>query len=274
MDIRLCDDERIVKSWDYATEGKLVKKSVANLTVTNNRVIATVQGKKRIKRAEMALSDVKRVDMSIGRFTSRLKWLFLVLGLIFVGLYFVATNVLGDMLKEMELDSSSIALVGVGAVFLVVSLLLFIITVKDFKLTLTAINNMTEGITTTDAVKKVVKSAKSSARARKGSFKNLIITLVAILLVGVYLGRTLNAGYEGALGGMQTIVILPALAIILVAINIISSRKAGRAKQTAIVSAQKTRTTTGGIKLHFNKEIIDEIMNELGAVIMDARNNN
>ena len=85
MELKLAKDEVMVKSWDYAYQGGMFTrdKLQANLTVTNKRIVSTVENKIRLDRDQIALSEVRSISASYGAcrtFWARVK---LVLGIIF-----------------------------------------------------------------------------------------------------------------------------------------------------------------------------------------------
>lgn len=66
MELKLAKDEKIIKSWDYAIEGKMFqgkeKKVKSNLTITNKRVIASQHSDIYLKRDEIPVSAIKTVS--------------------------------------------------------------------------------------------------------------------------------------------------------------------------------------------------------------------
>lgn len=68
MELKLAKDEVIIKSWDYASQGKWYTKDklIANFTLTNKRVISTMENKITLNRTEVPLSAIKTVSAKYG----------------------------------------------------------------------------------------------------------------------------------------------------------------------------------------------------------------
>lgn len=68
MELKLAKDEAIIKSWDYASQGKWYTKDklVANFTLTNKRVISTMENKITLNRVEAPLSAITNVSAKYG----------------------------------------------------------------------------------------------------------------------------------------------------------------------------------------------------------------
>ena len=68
MELKLAKDEVIVKSWDYSAEGGMLTrdKAISNLTLTNKRIISTVENKITLNRNEVPLSAIKTVNAVYG----------------------------------------------------------------------------------------------------------------------------------------------------------------------------------------------------------------
>ena len=68
MELKLAKDEVIVKSWDYSAEGGMLTrdKAISNLTLTNKRIISTVENKITLNRDEVPLSAVRTVSAVYG----------------------------------------------------------------------------------------------------------------------------------------------------------------------------------------------------------------
>ncbi len=64
MELKLAQNERIIKSWDYAEGGHTLErnKDHSNLTVTNLRVVSTTASNISLKRKEIPLKDVRSVE--------------------------------------------------------------------------------------------------------------------------------------------------------------------------------------------------------------------
>lgn len=68
MELKLAKDEVIVKSWDYSAEGGMFTKdkAISNLTLTNKRIISSIENKITLNRNEVPLSAVKTVNAVYG----------------------------------------------------------------------------------------------------------------------------------------------------------------------------------------------------------------
>ena len=68
MELKLAKDEAIIKSWDYASQGKWYTKDklIANFTLTNKRVISTMENKVTLNRVEAPLSAITNVSAKYG----------------------------------------------------------------------------------------------------------------------------------------------------------------------------------------------------------------
>ncbi|MBR7110444.1 MAG: hypothetical protein IKC83_01075 [Clostridia bacterium] len=253
MDIRLCNDEQVVKSWDYATEGGLFKKSVANVTVTNKRVISTVEGKKKINRAEIPVESVKRLSVTSTIQASLLSILFLVIGLVLV---------LGHFLLNF-----SMIFVIVGAIFAVIGIALLFYRKRAFRLSITITPSETVGVSAGRTTqKKINKIQKSTVSGSKRSTIIFIIVAVYLGALAFVLPKLINGGAQG---GVTSIIMFD---ILLIAFLVLAIKKAkSRKKAGKKVKIEKTVSHTKGLKLHFKQEIIDEISNEIGAIVLNAK---
>ena len=68
MELKLAKDEVMIKSWDYASQGKWYTKDklIANFTLTNKRVISTMENKITLNRTEVPLSAIKNISAKYG----------------------------------------------------------------------------------------------------------------------------------------------------------------------------------------------------------------
>ena len=57
----LAKDEVVIKNWDYAHAKQKRIKTTASLTVTNKRIVYTLENQERIDRQEVPLCDVKTI---------------------------------------------------------------------------------------------------------------------------------------------------------------------------------------------------------------------
>jgi hypothetical protein len=57
----LAKDEVVIKNWDYAHAKQKRIKTTASLTVTNKRIVYTLENQERIDRQEVPLQDVKTI---------------------------------------------------------------------------------------------------------------------------------------------------------------------------------------------------------------------
>lgn len=63
MNATLTNDERIVKSWEYAkVKGLILTKGTSNLTVTNKRLIVTTQTKRSLSRDDMPIENITSIS--------------------------------------------------------------------------------------------------------------------------------------------------------------------------------------------------------------------
>ncbi len=67
MSLMLCSDERILKSWTFASDETTVGNKTYNLTVTNKRIISTNSSPQSISRTELPLSSVKGITGSYSK---------------------------------------------------------------------------------------------------------------------------------------------------------------------------------------------------------------
>ncbi len=68
MEVKLMADEKVLHSWDYAQgKGILLTKSRYNLTVTNKRIISTVEEKNSFDVLTINISEIKGVNAYYGQ---------------------------------------------------------------------------------------------------------------------------------------------------------------------------------------------------------------
>ncbi len=68
MELKLAKDEIIIKSWDYSSEGGMFKrdKLISTLTLTNKRIVSTIENKLTLNRDEVPLYAIKAVSATYG----------------------------------------------------------------------------------------------------------------------------------------------------------------------------------------------------------------
>ena len=257
MDIRLCNDEQVVKSWDYATEGSLLDRSVANITVTNKRVISTVQGRKRIRRAEVPVEAVKRMNVvSTKKAPILISFVLIVIGLLLADMYFM-------QILPIPAIISGVLFVGAGIIAL-------FFRKRAFKLSITITPSEVVGISAGRTTQKKVNKRQKSGKEAKSASSKISVAIVVLAVYFVYLLTNVlsRSGATGAGSGFASIMILN---IILYAIIILAIMQRKIKKGYKKVKIEKTVSHTRGLKLHFKKEVIDEIANEIGAVVLNAK---
>lgn len=62
MLLNIGTDEKILKSWDYASEKDSKDQSQANLTVTNRRVISIISNAHKYEYSEVPVDSIRRID--------------------------------------------------------------------------------------------------------------------------------------------------------------------------------------------------------------------
>ncbi len=251
MDIRLCNDEQVVKSWDYATEGKLLDKAIANITVTNKRVISTVQGKKRIRRAEVPVESVKRVSVTSTAQMSLYSIVFMAIGLLLCIGFF--------LLKQIPLMIA-------GAIFVVVGIILLFYRKRAFRLSITITPSETVGVSAGKTTEKKVNKTQKTVKGAKSTSSPLLVVIVVLCVYFVY--HIINFMSRNSGVTMASIIMMDIILFTIIGLAIAQKRmKKGHKK----VKIEKTVSHTKGLKLHFKKEIIEEISNEIGAVVLNAK---
>ena len=98
MSVKLGEDERILKEWDYAYSGSLLSKKRYKLAITNKRLITVEQCPEQRTEESYALKSVTGVSVAYGRG----KGLFLMLPVILVLIVFVALSASGILPETMS----------------------------------------------------------------------------------------------------------------------------------------------------------------------------
>ena len=98
MSVKLGEDERILKEWDYAYSGSLLSKKRYKLAITNKRLITVEQSPEQRTEESYALKSVTGVSVAYGRG----KGLFLMLPVILVLIVFVALSASGILPETMS----------------------------------------------------------------------------------------------------------------------------------------------------------------------------
>jgi hypothetical protein len=81
--LKLATGEVIVKEWDYAQAKSAGEKTVANLAVTNKRIIYTAESKRGISREEIPLDSVKMVYFGSTKEQTGMAIFYIIFGAIF-----------------------------------------------------------------------------------------------------------------------------------------------------------------------------------------------
>jgi hypothetical protein len=81
--MKLATGEVIVKDWDYAQTKSAGEKTVANLMVTNKRIVYTAESKRGISREEIPIDAVKMVYYGSSKLQTGTAILYIILGIIF-----------------------------------------------------------------------------------------------------------------------------------------------------------------------------------------------
>lgn len=125
MEIKLSQDEKVVKSYDYASKGN----TEAALVVTTKRLVHIVKNPRMIKRDEVVLDDVTTIKTELTRPVVRL-------GLIIAAVAMIAVAVLAVMLGVNELSATepnttmAIVEIAAGAVFAILGIVLLVAGIK------------------------------------------------------------------------------------------------------------------------------------------------
>lgn len=91
MSVKLGEDERILKEWDYAYSGSLLSKKRYKLAITNKRLITVEESPEQRTEESYVLKSVTGVSVAYGRG----KGLFLMLPVILLLIVFVALSASG-----------------------------------------------------------------------------------------------------------------------------------------------------------------------------------
>ena len=81
--LKLATGEVIVKDWDYAQTKSAGEKTIANLAVTNKRIVYTAESKRGISREEIPLDSVKMVYFGSTKQQTGMAVFYIVFGAIF-----------------------------------------------------------------------------------------------------------------------------------------------------------------------------------------------
>ena len=81
--MKLATGEVIVKDWDYAQTKSAGVKTVANLMVTNKRIVYTAESKRGISREEIPLDSVKMIYFGSSKQETAMAVFYIVFGAIF-----------------------------------------------------------------------------------------------------------------------------------------------------------------------------------------------
>ena len=81
--MKLATGEVIVKDWDYALSKSAGVKTIANLMVTNKRVVYTAESKRGVSREEIPIDSVKMLNLGSSKQETGLAIVYVILGLLF-----------------------------------------------------------------------------------------------------------------------------------------------------------------------------------------------
>lgn len=81
--MKLATGEVIVKDWDYALSKSAGVKTIANLMVTNKRVVYTAESKRGVSREEIPIDSVKMLNLGSSKQETGLAIVYIILGLLF-----------------------------------------------------------------------------------------------------------------------------------------------------------------------------------------------
>ena len=259
MELKQSNGEKVLKSWDYGKS----RTAKANLTVTDKRIVSTVEHNKGIDRAEMTLEKVKTVDVFYGKPKRSVGKLIGIAVLLAFGAFycvgsFVIIPKISDTIQAAFSGSISSAIqpvtLTIGAVLLVLGVLLLILNPKVLVLSFAAREDNCNGLSF-GRVNEKIKRKKIKRNSKKPPF------LQIVLIYALYLGFW---SFSRA-GAMLNVMI--SLVWILIIIAIISVYEKDRTKKRRVGKANKNHNK---IKLKVSASVAREIANELGATLLNA----
>ncbi len=81
--MKLAAGEVIVKDWDYAQSKSAGVKTIANLMVTNKRIVYTAESKRGVSREEIPMDSVKMLNLGSSKQETGLAIFYIIFGAIF-----------------------------------------------------------------------------------------------------------------------------------------------------------------------------------------------
>jgi hypothetical protein len=81
--MKLAAGEVIVKDWDYAQSKSAGVKTIANLMVTNKRIVYTAESKRGVSREEIPMDSVKMLNLGSSKEETGLAIFYIIFGAIF-----------------------------------------------------------------------------------------------------------------------------------------------------------------------------------------------
>lgn len=97
MQIKLAENESLIKTWTYAHTKRRLERTEHSLMVTDKRIISSSENKKELTRKEIYLKDVKSMEYSYARHGLFGAILLLILGIItaiaIIGIFFIVKAV-------------------------------------------------------------------------------------------------------------------------------------------------------------------------------------
>jgi hypothetical protein len=81
--MKLATGEVIVKDWDYAQSKSAGVKTIANLMVTNKRIVYTAESKRGVSREEIPIDSVKMLNFGSSKQETGLAIFYIIFGVIF-----------------------------------------------------------------------------------------------------------------------------------------------------------------------------------------------
>lgn len=149
MKIKLCTNEHIIKSWDYATEHVNNEHFCANLTVTDKRIISMHQNGKSIARNEVPLSSVTGINIFHGRKANFGAVLLLLVGLVFalfpVTLAMYESTIQPMLLQTLGFNIGKVIYIVISCVICIAGLIMFFGAVKILRQALFCLEILTNG---------------------------------------------------------------------------------------------------------------------------------
>lgn len=172
MDINLANQEKIVKSWDYATTKAKSGRSQSNLTITDKRIISTTKGQNINNRVEINVAEVKSFSARFAQPKAPLLALIIMLAL------GIASLVVG-INKELTY------FIAIGAALIVCGIIAFVFTIGKCNFTMQIFTKGHNDIglsLTASRFFKIKRSRKIRIRVDKSCVNDIINTLGAVIV--------------------------------------------------------------------------------------------